>query len=245
MKTLIKKFIIRCFLWAKERTHKGKVKYLYFNNNSSDLLVVFSGFSGEKRRYNYVRGLQKVPIDRLYILDTFAYRGSYYLYENGGKEPEVLVKSLISKILENRGGYKNLYMAGSSKGGTAAIYYGLEFNADAIFAGACQFNLGTYLHCPKHERIFLSMMGENASEKECKILNDVMPNQLTKYRNYKGIVHVLYSKKDLTYERHIVDLLQSLKLNNIKYLEKEEAFETHQDVGFPFLAYLQAFFSKR
>lgn len=96
---LFSKILYLLKIKLKERTFKGKVKYLFFNNGSKDLLIVFSGFSGEHRRYNYVKGLWNINVDKLYILDTFAYMGSYYLYENGNNGPERLVKSLIDKIL--------------------------------------------------------------------------------------------------------------------------------------------------
>lgn len=59
----------------------------------------------------------------------------------------------------NKYKYKRTYYAGSSKGGTAAIYYGVKNNATAVFSGACQYNLGTYLSIDKHRDIFQSMMG--------------------------------------------------------------------------------------
>lgn len=242
IRKLFSKVIYFLVIKLKERTFKGKVKYLFFNNGSKDLLIVFSGFSGEQRRYNYVKGLWNINVDKLYILDTFAYMGSYYLYENGNNGPEKLVKSFIDKILMGGGkSYEHVYMAGSSKGGTAAIYYGVEYNADAILSGACQWNLGTYLHRPDHEKIFLSMMGPNASDKECRELNEVMPNQIKRHNSYNGVIHLLYSKKDLTYERQIVDLIKDLKANNLRFIEKEEFFEKHSDVGYPFLAYLRNF----
>lgn len=106
LRKLFSKVIYFLVIKLKERTFNGKVKYLFFNNGSKDLLIVFSGFSGEQRRYNYVKGLWNINVDKLYILDTFAYMGSYYLYENGNNEPEKLVKSLIDKILTGGGEVK-------------------------------------------------------------------------------------------------------------------------------------------
>lgn len=99
LRKLFSKVIYFLVIKLKEQTFNGKVKYLFFNNGSKDLLIVFSGFSGEQRRYNYVKGLWNINVDKLYILDTFAYMGSYYLYENGNNEPEKLVKSLIDSVL--------------------------------------------------------------------------------------------------------------------------------------------------
>lgn len=221
----------------REKTFEKQLKYLYFKNHSDTLLIIFSAFTGNSRRYNYVKGLSDCICDRLYILDTWGYKGSYNMYENGEAYPEEITNRLITKML-NRG-YKKIVTAGSSKGGTCAIYFGLNFHADEIKAGACQYYLGSYLHRPDHEKIFKGMMGKNASERECKILNNKMPDCLEKHTGCSSKVHVFYSKKELTYERQIVDLMAKLKECNIPFYDVESDFENHEDVGRPFLAYLK------
>ena len=242
MRKMLKKVWQATIIRIKERKYKGRLNYLWFRNNSDSLLIVFSAFTGPKRRYNYVRGFKNIRVDKLYVLDPFAYLGSYNLYENGSDLPKVLTEGLLSEIIK-KGKYKTVYTAGSSKGGTCAIYYGLEVGAEHIFSGACQYNLGSYLHRPDHEKIFLSMMGETAGEREADILNDIMPNQLEKDSNSKSVVHVFYSKKELTYQRQIVDLLNKLKECHIPYVEKEEFFEKHEDVGYTFMKYVESFFN--
>lgn len=118
----------------------------------------------------------------------------------------------------------------------------MQINATAIFAGACQYNLGSYVHRPDHDEIFHGMMGETAGDKEADLLNSIMPNILKNNCNSKSVVHVLYSKKELTYERQIIDLLRDLRKNNIPTVEIEEFFDNHEDVGRPFLNYLLKYF---
>lgn len=221
----------------KEKIFENKLPYLFFDNHSDELMIVFSAFSGSKRRYNYVKGLSDCRCDRLYILDPWGYTGSYNMYENGNTYPEDITNKLIYSVI-NRRKYKKLITVGSSKGGTCAIYFGLNFKADEIFSGACQYNIGSYLHRPDHEDIFRGMMGRNASELECKILNDKMPKCLESHSGCSSRVHVFYSKKELTYERQIVDLLSKLKECDIPFCDVEAYFETHEEVGKPFLAYL-------
>lgn len=223
---------------VREKTFENDLKYLFFDNHSDTLLIIFSAFTGNTRRYNYVRGLSNCNYDKLYILDPWGYQGSYNMYENGRTYPEEITNKLITKIV-NRRGYKKILTAGSSKGGTCAIYFGLNFHADEIYAGACQYNLGSYLHRPDHEEIFKGMMGKDASDKECEILNKKMPNCLESHIGCSSRVHVFYSKLELTYERQIVDLIAKLKECNIPFCEIEASFETHEDVGKPFLAYLK------
>lgn len=119
------------------------------------MLIIFAGFAtGDKRMYNYVRSLRDLNIDKLYILDTWGFRGSYYLYENGSSQPMLATDKIIEHYL-SRKKYRNVYTAGTSKGGTAALYFGLKHKVKAVFSGACQYNLGTYLSCEKHLPIFM------------------------------------------------------------------------------------------
>lgn len=221
----------------REKKFNNQLNYLFYSQKSDTLLIIFSAFTGEKRRYNYVRGLAKCQADRLYILDPWGYKGSYNMYENGFDYPEKITDALISEIMK-KGNYKRVITAGSSKGGTCAIYFGLKHGVNEIFSGACQYNLGSYLHRKDHESIFLGMMGENAGDKEAEILNKKIPHCLEKSQGTSTIIHVLYSKKELTYQRQIVDLLAKLKECRYKYIEIEEQFIRHDDVGYSFLNYL-------
>lgn len=245
MKSVVKfakSLVYRAIVKSKERKWKGKLNYLYYNHHSETLLIIFSGFTiGCGRKYSYLKNMALPDIDRLYILDPFGYQGSYNLYENGSNYPEQLTEELIRHII-SQGGYKHVYTAGSSKGGTCALYFGLPIHADAILTGACQYNLGSFLHRPDHDEIFRGMMGANAAEAECEFLNSVMPKRLEHYCNSKTVVHVLYSKKEKTYERQIVDLLAKLRECNITTIEQEEFFDRHECVGPPFLAYMRKYF---
>ena len=233
-------------IWQKiklnQKVFQKRMKYMYFDNNSDTLLIIFNAFGGEKPRYNYIRGLSDInTIDYLYILDDFGYTGSYLLYEDGNNGVEKMTIALINDIIKRKH-YKQILTAGSSKGGTCAIYFGLIFNASAIFSGACQYYLGSYLHRPDHELIFKGMMGKEAGSRDAELLNSIMPNQLEKYKKaYNGNIHIIYSKKDLTYERQLIDLLHQLASNNYNYYEIESDYERHEDIGRPFLKYLREY----
>lgn len=223
-----------------QKIFQKRMKYMYFDNHSDRLLIIFNAFGGEKPKYNYIRGLRDIKnIDFLYILDDFGYTGSYLLYENGDNNVEKMTTALITDIT-NKKIYKQILTAGSSKGGTCALYFGLIFNASAIFSGACQYNLGSYLHRSDHERIFKGMMGNDAGIEEAELLNSVMPKQLEKYsKTYNGSIHIIFSKKDLTYERQLIDLIHQLTLNHYSFYELESDYERHEDIGRPFLNYLR------
>lgn len=233
------------FILIHEHSFRRRLKYLWFREGSDSLLVLFPGFSKDKpRKYNYVKGLMGIKsVDRLYINDNFGYQGSYNLYENGEKDPELLTIDLIDNILKKRY-YKHLFFAGSSKGGTCAIYFGLIFHANEIFAAACQYHIGKYVSSEMpDDKVFYAMMGNNAGKKEVLILDDLIPDLLRKYRGSDTDIHIFCSEQDPTYERHIKDLINALDYFGYHYSETIESYAAHSQVGESFLKRLQTRFS--
>lgn len=238
----IKKLLFKAFIAYKERKYKGRLRYLYFNNRSDKLLIVFSGFSKEKPVYNYVRSLRDVnSVSKLYILDDFGFRGSYYWLENGKDTPERLTTELIGKIVGG-GNFHELYTMGTSKGGTCAIYYGLMFGATNIYSGACQYYVGNYLSIEQHLPILQGMLGSDYSNKDVDFLNSKLSQLIVKKTNSKSIIHLLYSKNEHTYQDHITYLIDDLNSCGIKFTEKIETFNRHSDVGKYFIPYIRAYF---
>ena len=225
----------------KEKTFKDRLKYIFVNNHSDSLMIVFSAFTGNARRYNYLSGFKNIKADRLYILDPFGVKGSYYWYENGKTLPRELTEELINQFVSNKK-YNKIYTLGTSKGGTAALFFGLQLNATAIFSGACQYNVGKYVHQEGREDIFHGMMGPQAGDKEADLLNRMMPRQIELYKNASSEIHILYSKQEKTYERQIIDLLAKLNECGLPYIEKEEFFTNHSDVGKYFIPYVREYF---
>lgn len=237
---ILRRLWLYFYVQLKQKNFGGtKLKYLYLESKKNDsLMIIFSSMDkNNNRRYHYLKSFSNLDIDKLYILDPYGYRGSYWLYENGQSFPQEETMSLLQGII-NQKKYKEIYTAGTSKGGTAAIYYGLAINASEIYSGACQYNIGSYLYVPVHMDIFFGMMGGNAADKECLLLNLCMPKQIERYKESKSIIHILYSKKEHTYESHIVDLFGKLDQENLNYKKVEFYFEKHSDVGYPFIEYV-------
>ena len=226
--TSFKSLLFKCYIKVHERTYGTKLKYLYLPKRSNSLLIVFSGFSPDgERRYNYIRSLDKLKISKLFVLDPYAYKGSYHLFENGNDYPQKETQGLIDKFKSK---YKYIFMAGSSKGGTVALYYGLLNEADAVFSGACQYNLGTYLSRKEHIKIFKSMMGE-LNQNTINTLENIVKNVILSKEGTKTRVYLLYSKQEPTYEEEIIDLVKDLKDHHYNLIEKIESFDNHGAVG--------------
>lgn len=223
----------------------GGAKYVYYNNNKDSLLICFSAFPPTNMRlYNNIRGFSDLNVDRLYIADTWGYRGSYYLYEGGEDIPHQKTCALIENIID-KGQYKNVYTAGTSKGGSAAIIYGLKYNASDIFAGACQYRIGKWLSSPLHNSIIDGMRGEIEREEFVEMMNKYMENVISQNKNSTSTIHIVYSKKENTYDIHIKYLIEELKKNNINVVEKECFFEVHNAVGYDFIPYLTGWFNEK
>lgn len=229
---IVKYIKMRTLIKSGERIFNNEVKYLFLPKDNDDLLVVFSGFAGEKRRYNYISFFSNLNINQLYILDTWGNRGSYYWLDAGSDKPEKNIHNLIDYIIENNN-LKKLIMAGSSKGGTAAIYYGLYHGANQIFAGANQFLVGDYLNRRENLQILEGMIGNYNKDMMVKYLNDKLANIISEHPDNKGI-HLLYSKKELTYQRQIIPMKKCLDENNIIYNETIMNFLDHSEIGIYF-----------
>ena len=96
------RFIKNQFFLSFKEKHFGKLKYIFEQNGSDELVIVFPGF-GPVPKYNYMRTFSKSRIDKLFLLDNFGYLGSYFWYENGKENPKLLVIELLQKILSGGG----------------------------------------------------------------------------------------------------------------------------------------------
>lgn len=216
-----------------------KLKYLFYPcENSKELIVVFSACTrkGIPARYNYIRTLKNVNINKLYILDDGAddERGTYYLGLYPEFPVEASVVGLIKKIvLDNQ--IEKMAFAGSSKGGWSALNIGTLFNneVDRIIVGAPQYYLGKYLSAPANNITLKSIVGcdKSAIEK----LDFKLKNNLANLSNIKVYIH--YSINEHTYEEHVKDLIKDLK--EITVVEEDiETYTDHQEVSMFFPKYL-------
>ena len=239
------KKILKCvYFFIKETKTSGGGKYLFIHEpKSRDLVIVFSGFS-EIRSYQYIMSLKNVKINKLFIADMWGYngegnKGSYYWYHLGTIKPEIETSKIIENFLLNK--YKKIYMIGSSKGGTAAIYYGLKYNTDVIISAACQFNVGKYLS--DKDTIIEGMMGVDNRIESVRILDNKMRGIISCTQSRKMKIILFYSKEEHTYKDDIVDLINELRIHNYDFYEVVSSFKYHSEVGVYFSEYLSNYFN--
>lgn len=225
----LKKIYYAIDLFFFERKSNG-VKYIYRNNKSKKLIIIFSGIGGD---YNYRRSFKKSSWDQLYIKDTWADGVSYYMYENGNNEPEKLVSQFINLFLLNHY-YREVITFGSSKGGSSAIYYGIKHGVNEVYAGACQYRIGDYLgvfHENKGSGYYRKVMGSIEKTKGINILNDAYKNILENNINSKTHINLIYSTEEHTYKDDILPLIEKLDECGISHSDQIEKFHEHSMIG--------------
>lgn len=224
----------------KYRSGKYELKYIFEDNNSDVLVVVFSACTrvGIKARYNYHRTLEKFKVNKLFILDDFGFdeRGAYYLGCNSDYKIQECTESLINKITDE-GNYKKRIFVGTSKGAYAALNFGIEKDVDMII-GAPQYYLGDYLNDEGEKLGTLKYILGDVNSKNIKYLNDLLPNKIKGINNYKGKIYLHYSTKEHTYEEHVKWLIQDIKEKGIVYEEDISDYTNHSDVSLHFPKYL-------
>lgn len=235
----IRRYFKSLYIRIKEKEFKGRLHYIYENNHADKLMIVFSGFSPEKPMYNYMRTLTDFKsINKLFLLDDFGYRGSYYLMEGGEGTPKHLVIELV-KALSRRDNFTEIFTMGTSKGGTCAIYFGLEFHATHIFSGACQYFIANYLNNESRKQILEGMLGLGYSQSDFNNLNNIVRQQIENHHGVDTMIHLLFSKREHTYPEHIKYLLADLDKYGIPHTTKVEQFDNHGDVGQYFIPFIR------
>ena len=218
---LLKTKYLMKFKQKKYIGNKYNINYLLERNNKSkDLIIVFSACTkkGQRARYNYIRTLDKIKSNKLFILDDFGFdgRGAYYLGKDNDFMIEKEVISLIYKIREEINPEKEIYI-GSSKGGYSTLYFGLERKNSYIITGAPQYNLGDYLSIPNHKSILEYIMGYSCNDSIVK-LNNLMKDKINLNRYNNNSIYIHYSTEEETYKSDIKPLLEELDKLDMKYI---------------------------
>lgn len=234
----------KIYIHVLEKTYgTNRIRYIYNKHKGSDsLIVVFSGFSsvGMPARYNYMRTLQNIKANKLFVLDDFGYqnRGGYYLVDRNGKFKGTIINEIISLIFKYAKERK-VITVGSSKGGSAALLYGILCGADMIISAAPQYYIGNYLNCDSHIEILRGIYG-SAGQQAVDALNKVLPNTIGQCQiagNLKVFVHC--SKNEHTYKEHVEAMVRDLHKNGYSvFLDEEYNYMDHQDVAKYFPPYL-------
>lgn len=226
-----------------EQTFEGgpePIRYLYQPGRARRLLVGFSGFQveGDPPYYNYALTLARVPGPKVFILDDHGpmgsggSRGCYYLGRARRFTVEQSVVALLNELLAREGlTFEDVTTFGSSKGGSAAVYFGMKYGAGRIVAGAPQVFLGRYLRDAAPE------VGEyiagGRSDDDRRFLDRLILDQVKPGPRVQ--IHV--GRDDRHYPRDVMPLVE--RLNGGAEIDLGDYGE-HADTGTYFAPYLEA-----
>lgn len=190
------------------------------------LIIVFSGFlKTTPGNYDFENALNDCPCDVIWISDDFEGMYSYYLANDMDFKIEIAITELINRMMHsNELTLKDVTVTGFSKGGSAALYYGIKLNISNIVVTVPQIYIGTYLDSnwkltAKH------IMGLDYNKTKIHYFNNLIPNLLKKDFDRNKNVYLLTSEADEQYEEHIVPNLNELsKYSNFNLIKTYSLF---------------------
>jgi len=237
------------YIKKHERTFKGakNIRWFYIPpvTESEHLIITFSGFHGRETQgvdgaYNYVKPISKIDCHRLFILDSYDGTPCYYIGGNKTNDYESSVASLIFKVIGDLGlSMKNVITCGSSKGGTAGIYFALKYNLGHACVGGFQVKVGTYLNSVStytRENVLKCITGgsdresvQYLDEYYLEFFNDVSVN--TNINMHAG-------NQDPHYLNHMTHFTNIMDDRNIKYNLNLADYDSHKYIGDFYTRYL-------
>lgn len=252
VKRILRKYVefvvtkIRILWEQRVFNHEGvKVKYILKKKEATDtLIIVFSACTrtGLKARYNYVKTLDGLECNRLYILDDYAEdcRGSYYMGHDFGFEEETATRELIREIIAEINP-KKVAFCGSSKGGYAALNFGLDFADSYMIVGAPQFFLTSYLVASGNLYTLNHILGERTPEKEQK-LEYYLHEKIVKNTNKESQrIYIHFSNKEHTYDEHIKHMLQDMTEQKYNIVMDVADYTDHGHISYYFPDFLKQY----
>lgn len=181
------------------------------------LIIVFSAFSTEYiYNFNYIETLKEFKTNKLFILDDFDAKGSYYLGKDSNFSIESAVISLIlNKCAEHNISMNNIITLGSSKGGYSALYFGVKYSFGNIITLAPSLFLGTFLK--KHHPEMLEYILGGSTYADEMYLNNLIYKLFNNNEGYKPNIKIMVGTKDSRKESHIKPFINYLNSKEYPY----------------------------
>jgi hypothetical protein len=167
----------------------------------------------------------------LWLKDNFDGQHAYYLCRNMDHGIEDAVIELIDGELARLGLTRDeCTLLGVSKGGFAALYFGIKYNFRNIVASAPQIYVGT--HTRRHRpKIFAHLTG-NGGDREQVLLDALLPAAMAADEETGRNIYLFSSPNDQFHEAQIVPALPLFdKYKNFNYIETDSDLVTeHTEV---------------
>jgi len=218
-----------------EASEKFPVEYRFFHakNGNRHLVIVFANFSAPED-FGWSNGvLDNIRANVLWIRDRFDGENSYYMCKGMDFSIEASVTSLIARVMNALSlTPADCTLIGSSKGGSAALYFGLRYGFQNIVAIAPQFMIGSYVR-EMHPRAAQFMTGDSVSDENVRILDSILPDLVVGGTNAGANIYLFSSPADEQYHRQIEPFLGLFqRYANFNFVFTDSPFVTdHTEVA--------------
>ncbi|MFJ5777859.1 hypothetical protein [Streptomyces sp. NPDC093094] len=171
------------------------------------LLVVFSSVGS---KYGFGGALDSVKCNVLRIRDHFDGAASYYVARDMDFSVSDSVQELIQDFMRRlRVSRDEVTLLGASKGGSAALYYGLKYDYKNIVASTPQYFLGSY--SKGHGQLGDAVLGEGQPDENVAVMDAVMKDVIEKDKDLGRNIYVVSSPGDYQYEQEVAHYLPALR----------------------------------
>ncbi|AOZ71941.1 hypothetical protein BK816_00410 [Boudabousia tangfeifanii] len=199
----------------QKNNYSLKYRFQRGQSDRANLLVIFSGFRTKGTLDFGGDAISPIRSNILWIFDEFGTenQNTYYLLEDGKFSPRDIIDDFINQVRQELGlNYENLTYSGFSKGGTAAIYYGLRHCVGAVVATVPQFFIGTY--AKKYWPKVYDFMGsaEADQQKQQDDYDDIMPDCILSHSKSATHLYVFSSHADPQLSDEIRPVLPLLEM---------------------------------
>ncbi|MGW3314557.1 hypothetical protein [Streptomyces fungicidicus] len=180
-------------------TFPVEYRFTHAKSGNRHLVVVFANFSAPED-YGWSNGVfDNVRANILWIRDRFDGMNAYYLCRSMDFGLADSVQTLIANVTGALGLTPDqVTLWGGSKGGSAALYFGLRYGYRNIVAIVPQFLIGDALE-KRHPKVSAYMLGEGAQAHNARILDALLPDLVRARANPGANIYVLSSPQDEHY----------------------------------------------
>ncbi|MBO0432287.1 hypothetical protein [Enterococcus sp. DIV0660C] len=216
-------------------------------NNSPYLVISFSGlysteFQGGPPVYNHIRTLETIDTNKLFILDSFEEQFCYYVGFGGSKEFERSVFALIMSVANRlKIPVDNIIATGSSKGGSAALYFSIKYYFGHAIIGAPQIYISKYLqqraNSKSMRKRYYKLLGKDRKFGQA-FWNNLILNQVIMTDQFPNL-HFHVGEGDFHYEQHLKPLLNLFEKKEVDYSLDLKLYDDHSQTGLYFTPFLQ------
>ncbi|MDI6517037.1 hypothetical protein OHA99_07375 [Streptomyces coelicoflavus] len=205
--------------------HPVEYRFAHAKKGNRHLTVVFANLAAPDD-YGWSTGvLDDLRSNILWIRDRFDGGLTYYLCREMDFSVERSVADLIAKVMRALELTPNdVTLWGSSKGGSAALYFGLRYGFRNVVACVPQFLIGTFVR-ETYPKVGRSMLGEGLPAENARVLDSVLPDLLASGAGSECHIYLVSSPQDEQYRSQVEPFLEPLRrYPNFNYLHSESPF---------------------